>query len=77
MKDGVPVKDRVGVQFPTAASSIERSKQLARPLSHEHLVKDPNLAIMVVDDSGGELHRVQVYPTVRESVANSLKRIGR
>ena len=62
MKDGVPVRDRVGLQFPTAAGAIEHSKQLARRFSHEHLVKDPNLAIIVVDESGSEIHREQVYP---------------
>ena len=63
--------------FSTAAGATEHSKQLARRFSHEHLVKDPNLAIIVVDELGSEIHREQVYPTVRESAANSLKRVGR
>ena len=33
MKDGVPIRDRVGLQFPTA----EHSKELARRFGHEHL----------------------------------------
>jgi hypothetical protein len=28
MKDGVPIRDRVGLQFPTAAGAIEHSKSL-------------------------------------------------
>jgi hypothetical protein len=65
MKDGVPIRDRVGLQFPTAAGAIEHSKELARRFSHEHPLKDRDLAIVVIDESGSEVHREQVYPKVR------------
>jgi hypothetical protein len=65
MKDGVPIRDRVGLQFPTAAGAIEHSKELARRFSHEHPLKDSDLAIVVIDESGSEVHRQQVYPNVR------------
>jgi hypothetical protein len=68
MKDGVPVRDRGGLQFPTAAGAIEHSKELARRFSHEHPVKDPGLAIVVIDESGTEIHREPVYPAVCGSV---------
>jgi hypothetical protein len=66
MKDGVPIRDRVGLEFPTASAAIEHSKELALRFSHEHPVKDPNLSIVVVDESGAEVHREQVYPNARE-----------
>ena len=65
MKDGVPIRDRVGLQFPTAAGAIEHSKYLAQRFSHEHPLKDPDLAIVVIDESGSEVHREQVFPSVR------------
>jgi hypothetical protein len=76
MKDGVPVRDRVGLQFSVASGAIEHSKQLARQFSLEHPLKDRDLAIVVIDESGNEIHREQVYPAVRESAADSLKRAG-
>jgi hypothetical protein len=71
------MRDRVGVQFSTAAGAIEHSKELARRFGHEHLVRDPDLAIVVVDESGSEIHREQVYPNIRGSAASSLSTVGR
>ena len=62
MKDGIPIRDRVGLQFPAVAAAIEHSKWLARRLSHVHPLKDSDLSIVVVDESGSEVHREQVYP---------------
>ena len=76
MKDGVPIRDRVGLQFPTAASAIEHSKELARRFRHERPLKDRDLAIVIIDESGSEVHREQVYPKVQEPVATSLNKVG-
>jgi hypothetical protein len=62
MKDGVPIRDRVGIDFPTSAGAIEHSKELARRFSHDHPLKDRDLVIVVVDESGSEIHRQRVYP---------------
>jgi len=61
MKDGPLWWERVGVRFPTAAAAIEHGKQLARRLRGDPRIDDPNLYISVVDESGTELHREQVY----------------
>jgi len=61
MKDGASARDRVGVRFPTAAAAIEHGKQLARRLRGDPRIDDPNLYISVIDDSGTEVHREQVY----------------
>jgi hypothetical protein len=77
MKDGVAVRDRVGLQFPAAAGAIEHSKELARRFSHEQPLKDRDLAIVVIDESGCEVHREQVYPNVRgPEVAITFSKIG-
>jgi hypothetical protein len=62
MKDGAPVRDRRGIEFPTAADAIEHSKELAQRFRHEHQLYDPALSIIVVDESGTEIHREPVHP---------------
>lgn len=62
MKDGVPTRDREGIEFPNAAGAIEHSKELARLLRQEPRLTDPSLAIIVLDESGTEIHREPVYP---------------
>jgi hypothetical protein len=63
MKDGVPIRDRAGLEFRTDSQAIEHSKELARRFSHEHPAGDDNLCIVVVSESGAEIHREPVYPT--------------
>lgn len=62
MRDGIPTRDRKGIEFPTAAAAIAHSKELARRLRDEPRLIDPALAIVVVDESGAEVHREPVYP---------------
>jgi hypothetical protein len=62
MKGGVPSRDRTGLEFSTAAGAIEHSKQLSSRLRHEPRLRDRALAIVVIDASGAEVHREQVYP---------------
>ena len=62
MKDGVPTRDRMGIEFPSAGAAIAHSQELARRLRNEPRLKDPLLAIVVVDESGAEIHREAVYP---------------
>ena len=62
MKDGIPTRDRKGIEFSSAAEAIAHSKELARRLRDEPRLIDPALAIVVVDELGTEVHREQVYP---------------
>lgn len=62
VKDGVPTRDRKGLEFPNAVGAIEHSKELARLLRNDTRLKDPSLAIVVVNESGAEVHREPVYP---------------
>ncbi len=79
-RDGIPTRDRRGIEFPTAAGAIEHSKELARRLRNDPRLKDPSLAIAVVDESGAEIHRERVFsdatePCVSLSNINSFDRI--
>jgi hypothetical protein len=75
MKDGLPIRDRTGLEFPTAAGAIEHSKELARRLRSDPRLKDPALSIIVVDQSGTEVHREPVYPGA-PSLGTSAGRTG-
>ncbi|MBI5261329.1 MAG: hypothetical protein HY852_05860 [Bradyrhizobium sp.] len=61
LKDGIPVRDRKGLQFPSVDAAIEHSKELARRLRADARLNDPALAVLVVDESGTEI-RERVYP---------------
>ena len=61
IKDGVPARDRTGIEFPTAGGAIEHSKELARRLSGDPQLNDPDLFISVLDESGTEIHREPVH----------------
>jgi hypothetical protein len=61
IKDGVPLRHQGGAQFPTLAAAIEHSKEMARRLRGDPRASDPQLYVSVIDESGAELHREQVY----------------
>lgn len=62
-KDGVPVRDNKGVDFARASEAIEHSKTLAAGIRREARMRDRDLAIIVTDESGTEIHRETVYVT--------------
>jgi hypothetical protein len=66
MKDGVPMRDRIGLQFKTNADAIEHCEALAQHFFDESLTNDPNLEISVVNALGREIHREFVNRRVRE-----------
>jgi hypothetical protein len=61
MKDGVPIRDTTGLQFPTDKAAIEHSKELARRFSHDPRRKDPIHSIIVLHESGTEIHSEPVH----------------
>jgi hypothetical protein len=62
-KDGVPVRDRAGLQFPAKSAAIEYSKALASKIRGERPKGNRDLYVSVVDESGNEIHREPVYQT--------------
>jgi hypothetical protein len=61
MKDGVPLRDRIGIEFDTNAEAIEHSRVLAQHFRDESLRDDPDLEISVVNALGREIHREFVH----------------
>jgi hypothetical protein len=62
LKDGVPSRDKAGIQFQLNSEAINHSKQFAERLRKERDKVVPDLVIMVLDESGREIHREPVYP---------------
>jgi hypothetical protein len=62
MKDGIPNRNRRGLEFSTTGGAIEHSKELARRLRHDPRIKDRALSIVVVDEMGAEIHQEPVHP---------------
>jgi hypothetical protein len=61
MKDGVPMRDRVGIDFRTDAEAINHCKELAQHFRDESLRDDKELEIVVVNSVGREIHREFVH----------------
>ena len=76
MKDGIPTRDRKGIEFSSAAGAIAHSKELAQRLRNEPRLIDPALAIVVVDETGAEVHCEQVYPDSGANLGMPASKIG-
>jgi hypothetical protein len=61
MKDGVPLRDRIGIEFNTNLEAIEHSHVLARRFRDDSLTDDQDLEISVVNALGREIHREFVH----------------
>jgi hypothetical protein len=61
MKDGVPLRDRVGIEFNTNADAIAHCEVLAQHFRDESLREDQDLEISVVNATGREIHRQFVH----------------
>ena len=61
MKDGVPMRDRVGIEFKTDAEAINHCKELAKHFRDESLRDDRKLEIAVVNSIGREIYREAVH----------------
>jgi Domain of unknown function (DUF6894) len=60
--DGVPTRDRRGLEFLTPSGAIEHSKYLAKRFRADPKDKKLPLSIVVLDESGTEIHRELVCP---------------
>jgi hypothetical protein len=61
MKDGVPMRDRIGLEFKTDADAIAHCGVLAEHLYKDSLTDDQDLEISVVNTRGREIHREYVH----------------
>jgi len=69
LQDGVPIRDRQGVEFATISGAIGHSKEFAKRLRQDLRRKDSALSVIVLDESGTEIHRERVYPDPAETGA--------
>jgi hypothetical protein len=61
MKDGVPMRDRVGLEFNTNADAIAHCGFIAEQFYRDSLIDDQDLEISVVNALGREIHREFVH----------------
>ncbi|MBR1144265.1 DUF6894 family protein [Bradyrhizobium sp. AUGA SZCCT0431] len=61
MKDGVPMRDRIGIEFNTNAEAIRHCKEIAQDFRDNSLRDDQDLEILVVSESGKEIYREFVH----------------
>jgi hypothetical protein len=61
MKDGVPMRDRIGIEFDSNIEAIAHSRALAQHFRDDSLRDDQDLEISVVNASGREIHREFVH----------------
>jgi hypothetical protein len=61
MKDGVPHRDTVGIEFKTNAEAIWHCREIAKHFRDESLRDDQDLEISVVNALGREIHREFVH----------------
>jgi hypothetical protein len=75
LKDGVPVRDKRGLEFSTVSAAINHSKNLAEKLRDDPRPRDPALSVVVVDESGTQIHREPVFPET-PALGMSFSKIG-
>jgi hypothetical protein len=56
-----------------AAGAIEHSRELARRLRQDSRLDDPRLSIVVIDESGREIHREPVHPDAAKLASPSTR----
>jgi hypothetical protein len=61
LKDGVPMRDRIGIEFNTNAEAIVHCQELAQHWRDESLCDDKDLEISVVNSLGREIHKEFVH----------------
>jgi hypothetical protein len=61
MKDGVPMRDKIGIEFNTNADAITHCQELAQHWRDESLRDDKDLEISVVNSLGREIHKEFVH----------------
>lgn len=66
IRDGIPIRDRKGLEFSTAGGAIAHSKTLARQMHDDPRAGGRAFSIVVIDQSGAEIHRELVEPRSSE-----------
>ncbi len=62
IQDGIPVRDRKGIELASGAAAVAHSKRLAASMREKNPSGCNDLNVIVTDESGREIHREAVYP---------------
>jgi len=62
IRDGVPARDVKGLVLASGRAAIAHSKRLATIIRDKPHTSRKDLHIVVIDESGKEIHREPVYP---------------
>jgi hypothetical protein len=62
IRDGVPARDVKGLKLANGRAAIEHSKRLATVIRDKPQSSRKDLHVVVIDESGREIHREPVYP---------------
>ncbi|MBR0994907.1 hypothetical protein JQ580_29785 [Bradyrhizobium japonicum] len=62
IKDGVPLRDRSGLELVSDGAAIAHSKSLADQVRREKPTGHPDLRVVVIDENGREVHHERIYP---------------
>jgi len=65
-KDGVTVRDRVGLSFKLDSEAIEHSISLAKEMRLRGPIKESDLRISVINESGSVVHIEMVSPNAAD-----------
>jgi hypothetical protein len=57
LKDGAPIRVRIGKRFALNAEAIDHSRRLAERFRDESGHDEPDLTISVLDETGREIYR--------------------
>jgi hypothetical protein len=76
MKDGVPNRDRVGIEFKTNAEAITHCKEMAEDFHDNSLRDDQDLEILVINEVGRERFIASLF-TANRSRPASVRRADR
>lgn len=60
-RDGVPVRGRVGVTFANDVDAIKHSEIMASRICAENPSGNVDREVVVIDESGREIHRQAIY----------------
>lgn len=62
LQDGVAVRDNKGLELVSGGAAIAHSKRLAKLIRDKQHLDRSDLNVVVLDESGREIHREVVYP---------------
>ncbi|PDT73470.1 hypothetical protein [Bradyrhizobium sp. C9] len=63
LRDGVRKRDRSGIQFRNDGEAISHSEIVAEKIRSDEPTRRGDLCIIVIDESGREVHREEVFPS--------------